>query len=164
MSRLVGVPAALASAALVGCAEPVPPGKELVVVKGERFHVDVALDDASRVKGLGGVESIPARGGLLFVFPSAQPRQFLMRDCVVPIDIAFLSDTGRVLAMHAMPVEAPRGPDESALAYEIRLTKYSSRYPSRFALEVAGGTWESIGLEEGDQVEASFDRLKAAAR
>jgi len=63
-----------------------------VVVAGETFEVAVAADPMTRRRGLGGRTSIPRNGGMLFVLP--RPRRFsmVMRDCPLPIDVAFVDD------------------------------------------------------------------------
>jgi uncharacterized membrane protein (UPF0127 family) len=153
-------------AASVACSNDpgVPEGRELVTIKGERFYLEPAIDDATRFKGLGGRETIEPNGGMIFVFP--QPRQlaFVMRDCLAPVDIAFLSETGRVMTFHEMTPEEPQKPGESDLAYENRLPRYPSRFRCRYAVEVAGGTWDRLGLAEGDVIEFDIDGLKARAR
>jgi hypothetical protein len=153
-------------AASVACSNDpaVPEGRELVTIKGERFFLEPAIDEATRFKGLGGRETIEPSGGMIFVFP--QPRQlaFVMRDCKAPIDIAFLSESGRVMTIHEMKPEEPQKPGESDMAYETRLPRYPSRFPCRYAVEVAGGTWDRLGVREGDEILFDLDGLKARAR
>lgn len=135
-----------------------------VRIKGEKFRLELALDDAHRFKGLSGRESIPANGGMLFVFPDVQLRAFVMRDCPNPIDIAYLDGSGRVVAVHTMTPEPPREENESANAYERRLPGYTSRFGAQFAIETAGGRLKGLGLQAGDQVDFDVDALKARAR
>ncbi len=142
----------------------VPEGRELVTIKGERFFLEPALDQATRFKGLGGREAIEPDGGMLFVFPTPRPLAFVMRDCPYPIDIAYLSEAGTVMTMHEMEPEEPQRPGESDIAYEMRLRRYPSMYPCRYVVEVAGGTWERLGLEVGDAIDFDRERLKAIAR
>ena len=134
-----------------------------VRIEGEVFRLEPALDDATRFRGLGGRASLHERGGMVFAFPFSQRLEFVMRDCLIDIDIAYLNNTGRVLAMHTMPVE-PREPGESDEAYEARLARYSSRYPARFAVEVRGGLLRELGLEVGDVIEFDHEGLKERAR
>ena len=141
-----------------------PDGLVPVTVQGVRFCLEPAFDNDSRVLGLGGRESIDPRGGMIFGFPRDAVRSFLMRDCPIPIDLAFLDGSGRVVALHAMPPEAPRRPDETALMYELRLPTYSSRFPVRWAVEFAGGTFRELGLEEGDVVSFDPESLKGRVR
>lgn len=138
--------------------------RERVDVRGAVFRVELALDDATRLRGLGGRASIPEDGGMLFVFPRPARLGFVMRDCLVPIDIAFLDSAGRVVSMHAMQPEPPRADGEGDYEYEARLRRYDSRFPAQFALEVAGGTFERIGLETGDLVRFDAAGLKRRAR
>lgn len=135
-----------------------------VVIAGKTFRLEPALDDATRTLGLGGRKSIKPDGGMLFVFPQPGRLEFVMRDCEADIDIAFLDDAGRVLALHAMKMEPPRGQDEAMMAYEMRLKRYPSRYPCRVVVEVAGGTFEKLGVKEGDRMDLDLSPLKARAR
>jgi len=144
--------------------QPDKSGRVPVKIAGQVFHLDAAVDDASRVKGLGGREVIPEDGGMVFMFPSRSVLSFLMRDCPVAIDVAFLDDVGRVLTMHEMPPEEPQREGESAYDYDMRLKKYSSRYPCRLVVEVAGGTLRKLGVKEGDKMELDIEGLKRRLR
>ena len=150
---------------LPGCSEPpIAEGFERVTIAGESFDLELAVNSETRVQGLSGRESIPENGGMLFVFPRAARQSFVMRDCLVPIDIAFLDGTGRVVAAHAMEVEEPRKADESQMAYELRLRKYSSRFGALYASELAGGRLAELGIEAGDVIELDHQKLKAIVR
>ena len=125
-------------------------------VAGEPFHVELALDEASRFQGLSDRARVDPHGGMLFVFPDVRKRNFVMRRCLVPIDIAYLDPSGRVVETHAMQVE-PEGTPEDQLA------RYPSRYPAQFALELAGGTIARIGLSDGDAIGMDLEALKSRA-
>lgn len=127
-----------------------------VTLAGERFDLELVADPVRRHRGMGGRTRIPHGTGMLFSFRDVATRAFVMRDCLVPIDIAYLDPAGRVVGIHTMAVEPPRRPGESLLDYEERLPGYLSEAPAQFAIEVAGGTFESLGLRTGDVVE--FDR------
>jgi len=133
-------------------------------LRGEQFRLELALDDPTRMKGMGGREHIPPDGGMLFVFPDAARRAFVMRDCPIPIDLVFLDDNGVVVAIHAMTPEAPRGPEEDPFEYEARLRQYPSRFPVRYAAEFAGGRLAEIGAALGDKAEFDRAALKERAR
>lgn len=158
----------LATLALVLTACDKPPqidaGKARVTLDGRVFTLDIAADEATRTKGLGGRESIADDGGMLFVFPRAQLRRFIMRDCLVDIDIVFLDAAGRVIATHHMPVEEPRKDDETLRQYELRLPQYSSKFNSKYVIEVKGGTLEQLSLDEGDQIDLDTEALDALAQ
>jgi uncharacterized membrane protein (UPF0127 family) len=139
-------------------------GPEEVTIHGQTFTLDLAADNPTRMLGLGGRESIPENGGMLFVFPESRGLRFVMRDCPVPIDVMFLDPTGVVTAVHTMPPEEPQGPEETDFMYESRLAKYSSRFPAQFAIELKGGRIAELGVEPGDTIDLDLERLKRLAR
>jgi uncharacterized membrane protein (UPF0127 family) len=87
-----------------------------------------------------------------------------MRDCPIPIDVAFLDASGRVISLHEMPPEPARRPDESQLAYESRLEQYPSGLPALFAIETAGGRLRQLGVKGGDVIEIDAASLLAPQR
>ncbi len=142
-----------------GCASEATAARDTLRVKlnGRSFDLELALDHETRYRGLSDRESIAEDGGMLFVFPTAAPRQFVMRRCLVPIDVIFLGPTARVVSMHRMRVEPYDRPE-----HELR--RYSSEWPAQFAIELAGGTLDELGLSLGDRVELPTEELKARAR
>jgi uncharacterized protein len=143
-----------------------------VRLDGRMYRLEIADTPDKRIQGLSGRTEIPANGGMIFIFPRRDVRvqSFVMRDCLVDIDIIYLDPSGRVVAMHEMKVEPPRGPGEGQpgdltnRAYEDRLTKYSSRFPAQFAIEIRGGSLPTMKLREGDKVDLPLEALKARAR
>lgn len=172
---LIGLMLMLMTLALTGCSNKPQGGQdanvESVKINGEWFQLELALDGATRFKGLSGREHIEPDGGMLFVFRSASSLNFVMRDCSVDIDIIFLDPSGHITAMHHMPVESPRDPVTEPLdsrgvsrTYEERLTKYPSGFPAQFVIELAGGTLERLGLADGDPIKLDTEGLKARAK
>jgi uncharacterized membrane protein (UPF0127 family) len=153
-----------------GCDEKTAAGVESVKLGDRWFHLDVVDTDAKRIQGLSGRTEIAPDGGMLFVFPRARPLTFVMRDCLVPIDIIFVDASARIVAMHHMPVEEARRPDEPKAEvpaqdkYEQRLVRYPSRFAAQFVIELKGGTLPALGLKEGDKLPLDTERLKAAAK
>lgn len=141
----------LAAAAAAGRADE-PPGRLWVALGGETFRLELALDAAARGRGLSGRTEIARDAGMLFVWPAPLPVEMVMRDCPVPIDVAFLDAEGTVLAVRSMHPEPPRAPGESPGSYERRLRRYASPAPAQFAIEVAGGRLAAIGMAPGDRV------------
>lgn len=144
--------------------KPEPSGRVATVIAGKTFHLEPALYNSTRVRGLGGRTVIEPDGGMVFMFPFPQELSFVMRDCPAAIDIAFLDNAGKVIAMYEMPPEPPKRPDESMDAYEMRLKRYSSRAPCQLVVEVAGGTLRSLGVKEGDTFKLDIEGLKRRAR
>ncbi len=138
-------------------------GTEQVIIAGELFHLEVASDDSARTQGLMGRTEIASDGGMLFIFRTAQVRQFWMAYCLVDIDIIFLDGQGRVTATHTMKTEDPRKEDEPELDYLARLAGYPSVYGAQFAIELRAGSIERLGVNVEDKIELDLARLKAMA-
>jgi uncharacterized membrane protein (UPF0127 family) len=156
-------------AAALACGEaqaPPSPGPETIwlPIGGETFTLEVALDPESRQRGLSGRPSIPRNGGMLFVHERPRAVTMVMRDCPVPIDVAFLDAGGGVVAIHAMQPEPPRRPDEGPFEYARRLRGYPSGRPVQFALEVAGGRLAELGIAVGQRIRFDGEALVRQAR
>jgi len=130
-----------------------------VAIAGRVFQLEFALSPLAQRRGLGGRSHIGAYGGMLFVWESARPRAMVMRECRIPIDVAFLDGWGRVVALHAMKPELPRGESETNRDYESRLPSYRSGKPSHFAVELAGGRLAQLGIQVGDPFVADWPAL-----
>ena len=142
---------------LLGCERPIPAaGIQPTIIDGRRFLLELALDESSQKRGLGGRDHIEPNGGMLFIFERSEERRLWMRRCLVPIDVIFLDDGGRVVAMHAMHPE-PGVPDE-------QLRKYSSVWPARYAIELAGGTLRRLNLTNGQKIDLPAATLKQPVR
>jgi uncharacterized membrane protein (UPF0127 family) len=137
---------------------------ERVKIGSKEFFLELAARDPMRMMGLSGRVEIAEDSGMLFVFPDAQERHFVMRDCPIPIDIIYLDSTGKVLAIHEMQPEPARGPTETADAYEQRLKPYPSNGPMQFAIELRGGTTRTLGLRPGATIALDVERLKRLAQ
>ena len=130
--------------------------KEIVSAKlGEDvFELELQLIESSRNKGMGGRKNIKDDFGMLFVYPHQKVLTFWMKDCLIDLDIAFLDSTGRVVKIYTMPAEKnPQNPDK----------RYLSVYPAQFAIEVAAGRMEAIGLKEGDMIDLPWENIGKSA-
>ncbi|MEM7627131.1 MAG: DUF192 domain-containing protein [Planctomycetota bacterium] len=149
--------AVVALALLAGCGgNDGTTGTQRVEIGGETFTLELAMTGDAREQGLSDRDFIAPDGGMLFVFPRERELQFVMRRCLVPIDILFLGPSGKVIAAHAMEVEPYERTDKD-------LKKYGSNGRSPIAIELAGGTIERLGVEVGDQIELPILELKRRA-
>lgn len=139
-------------------------GTERITINGETFTLEVADSPALIERGLMHRESIPDDGGMLFIFPRADYRNFWMGHCLVDIDILFLSPLGVVTAAHEMKAEPPQRDDESDAAYSARMPRYPSVQPTQFAIELQAGTIRRLGIKTGDRITLDYLRLKDRAR
>ena len=133
---------ALACGAIVGCRSAKPPVAK-VRIGQTTWTVEVAMTASARQRGLAGRSHLPEGTGMLFVYPEARALTFWMKDCLVPIDIAFVDADLRVVNIYEMPAE-PGGEPKN---------RYPSHVPVQYALEVAGGTLKNAGVKIGDRVE-----------
>jgi uncharacterized membrane protein (UPF0127 family) len=157
----------LAIGSITGCREmSTGPDLEVVTIEGTDFKLEVSADMPSRTRGLMDRTSIPADGGMLFIFPDAAHRSFWMKDCVVDMDLIFLDPRGRVTATHEMTVQPPQAPGETEAAYEWRVHQAACRsgFPAQFAIELQAGSIERLGVKVDDKIELDLTRLKAMAR
>ena len=116
-------------------------------INDHTWNVTVVSTRLARYRGLSGRSHLPDDEGMLFLFPREAPREFCMRGCLIPIDIAFLDSDLRIVRMYTMEVEADR-----------RGTRgYPSVEPAQFALEVAGGALARAGARVGQKVELLGD-------
>jgi len=74
-----------------------------------RFRVWIADTAALRAEGLmnareSDLAPLPdgTRRGMLFVFPAPDVVSFWMKDTEVPLDLAYLDETGRIVEVHAL--------------------------------------------------------------
>jgi uncharacterized membrane protein (UPF0127 family) len=158
------------AAAGAACVDPDPPARPAapetawVEIAGQLFELELALDGATRFRGLSDRPRISRNGGMLFAYPRPRPLALVMRRCPVPIDAAFVDEAGRVVAIRAMEVEPPRAPGESAAVYEARLPIYESGVPAQFVIETAGGRLTELGLAVGDHLVFDSEALGRRAR
>jgi len=124
-----------------------------VELAGKRFNLELALTDEQISTGLMHRESLAADGGMLFVFPDEDYRYFWMKNCLIDLDILYLDKSG--LIFHITRMVAPeRGTRDRDLEH------YPSFSPAQFAIELAAGTADNLGIEVGQRVDLPLERLK----
>lgn len=105
---------------------------------------ELAVDFSRRASGLMHRESLGSHEGMLFYYPSSEYRGFWMYQTLIPLDIAFLDDDGRIQQIKTMePCLSNRTSD---------CPGYSSNAPARAALEVNAGMFKEQGIRVGDYV------------
>jgi len=107
--------------------------------------VRLATSDKQRKRGLSGVASLAADEGMLFIYKRAARKSFWMKDCLISLDIAFLSGEGRVLKWRTLPPPSRTDPDAA-------LPSVDSGVPVRFVLELSGGFFKRHGLDLGSKL------------
>jgi uncharacterized membrane protein (UPF0127 family) len=104
-----------------------------------RFSTELALTHAEQMRGLMHREELPRLASMLFIYPRSAERSFWMRNTLIPLDIVFLDDAGKITHIHA----DARPLDETLIP---------SGGPARAALEINGGLAAELGLAVGDEL------------
>jgi len=128
---------------------PTPLSLKTIKVGNKTINGNLANTAETRSKGLGGVTSMPADQGMLFVFESKKiTPSFWMKGMKISLDIIWVSD-GKVSQINTniMP-PATNTPDS-------RLTIYTPTYPIDYVLEVNGGFSTENNIKAGDLVDLS---------
>lgn len=106
-----------------------------IQVGQKTISVELADDPAERHQGLMYRTSMDVDHGMLFVYPDAAPRSFWMENTSIPLSIAYLDETGRVLNIEDMTPY-----DRSGIP---------SAGPAMYALEMNRGWFERNGVQVG---------------
>lgn len=104
--------------------------------------VEIADTAGLRAQGLMFRESLPAGSGMLFVYEWPQPVAFWMKNTLIPLDMLFIDQTGRVKHVHAQAIPHDETPIPGA--------EPEDPAPERvMVLEINGGEAARLDLVEG---------------
>lgn len=118
-----------------------------VVLKGERFTVELAKTSEEQALGLMFRDELADDRGMLFLFPGEARRSFWMKNTRIPLDI-FYFDADRRLVSVAENVPPCR---------TQRCPSYPSERPAKYVLELAGGMAARLGARPGDELEIHIE-------
>ena len=150
--RVVGALAVALSCAAVAHAGAPVQLLEIDTASGPHvFDVEVMRTDAERERGLMFRKSMPAQHGMLFDFHSEQPVVFWMKDTLIPLDMIFVAQDGRVVSVKhdAKPMDE---------------TLISSGAPTLGVIELNAGIASKIGVAVGDRVKNPIFHAAAAGQ
>jgi hypothetical protein len=138
--------AVLGGLAALHCASrtPDPAGAARVVVEtaaGARHAVavEVVRSGPDRARGLMHRTRLAPDAGMLFLFDETSVHEFWMKNTLIPLDMIFIAEDGRIVGIVARTTPGD-------------LTPRSAGGPSRYVLEVNGGWAEARGVAPGDRV------------
>ncbi|WP_333474136.1 DUF192 domain-containing protein [Zunongwangia sp. HRR-M8] len=108
------------------------------------LDIEIANDDYTRATGLMYRESLKENHGMLFIYPSAAPRSFYMKNTYIPLDLVFFNSDSTIVSFQkdAKPL------DETSLP---------SQEPAQFILEINAGSSERWDLNKGDRFSVQQD-------
>jgi len=121
------------------------PAENIVTIHGEggalfRFDVELAVTPQQMAKGLMEREELKEGTGMLFLFKDYKPRNFWMKNTLIPLDILFIRADGIIGHIHPM-------------AKPLDTSQIRSFGPARAVLEINGGEAERLGIKVGQIVQ-----------
>lgn len=105
----------------------------------ESFTVEVADDAAERAQGLMFREAMDPGQGMLFIYESPRAVSFWMKNTLIPLDMIFADELGRVTRVHSMAIPQDETPIEGGDGVQ-------------YVLEINGGLASRLGLEPGAEM------------
>jgi hypothetical protein len=118
-----------------------------VVLKGERFTVELADTHEKQALGLMFRDRLEADRGMLFRFPGEARRSFWMKNTRIPLDIFYFDAERRLVSVaeNAQPCRTERCPP------------YPSEGPAQYVLELNSGKAAELGVRPGDKLQLHLD-------
>lgn len=124
-------------------------GKSHIVIDTKNgpvaFDVEMAVDNASRAKGLMFRTELGANQGMLFDFGKEDFRAFWMKNTLIPLDMIFIKADGTISTIAENTIPYSESPVPSS-------------EPVQAVLEIKGGEAREKGLEPGEKVHAKIFR------
>jgi len=113
-----------------------------VELKGHKFEIEIAADDAARARGLMFRDSMADDHGMLFLFDDVQPRAFWMKNTHIPLDILFFDQDYKLVSAQERVPPCRSDP----------CSTYPSTGPTKYVLELNSGMTEKLGVKAGDKL------------
>lgn len=134
------LPFLAATLPLTGCASA---GGSWVELGGQRYAVEIADDDAERVRGLMFRDAMDADRGMLFIHESESPQAYWMKNTRIALDILYFDSARRLVSQQR---------DVPPCTLGDRCPPYPSDAPARYVLELNAGQAQKLGLEQGAEL------------
>ena len=96
--------------------------------------------ESGRQLGLMYRKELPDNQGMLFVFPTEEPRSFWMKNTFLELDMLFFDSKKKLVSIVKR-------------ATPLTETRRDSNLPAQYVLEVLGGSAEKWGVEPGFRFE-----------
>ncbi len=107
------------------------------------FLLEVADTFPSRDRGLMQRDTMPDEHGMIFVFDEEDDRAFWMKNTRIPLDIIYVSKSGKVVSTKAMqPYDLANVPSDG---------------PAKYAIELNAGMVAKAGIKPGQMLDIPAD-------
>jgi len=134
------VPAATPTAAASAASGP-----RAAMPSGAVYRLELALTPEDQAQGLMFRESLPPNTGMLFVFPTSEPHHFWMKNTMIPLDMIWMDEAGKVLFVSANTPPCKADPCPT----------FGPDGPARQVLEIAGGMAAKEKITAGSTLKLS---------
>jgi len=115
----------------------------VVYPDGKEIDVEIAETEMSRKLGLMFRERLDWDEGMLFIFENDDFHSIWMKNCMIPLDIIWLSTNGKIVHIKHSAQPCPGNEDCQV---------FTPFQKSRYVLEVKSGTAKKFSLKQGDEV------------
>jgi uncharacterized membrane protein (UPF0127 family) len=102
------------------------------------IRAEVAHTFETRAQGLMYRRSLGPSEGMLFVFPRADVQCMWMKNTLVPLSVAFMDETGKIVSISDMQPQTE--------------TPHCAAAPAKFALEMSRGWFSARGIKAGARI------------
>jgi len=110
-------------------------------INKKEIWVEVVKTPAERAKGLMGRKHLGQEEGMFFMFETEDYHAFWMKDTLIPLSIAFIDQSGRIVEITDMK--------------PLSLDSHSPPKPILYTLEMNKGWFMTNGIKVGDRVRFS---------
>jgi uncharacterized membrane protein (UPF0127 family) len=108
-------------------------------IRDVKIVAEVARTPEKQAQGLMFRSTLSPDSGMFFIFARDETLRFWMKNCYLPLSIAFIDSQGIITDIHEMtPLDTT--------------TRYSSSKPVRYALEAVAGWFAFNRIKPGDTV------------
>ncbi len=112
-----------------------------VELKGKRFIVEVADDDAERARGLMFRDELPEGHGMVFVHEAEAPQAYWMKNTKIPLDILYFDQQRKLVSVQQGVPPCSAGD---------RCPPFASEGPAQYVLELNAGVAATLDVKPGD--------------
>jgi uncharacterized protein len=109
-----------------------------LVAGGQSIKAEVAAKEEHRQKGLMFRTQMGKSDGMLFVFPQLGYHAMWMRNTLIPLSVAYMDESGKILSIHEMEPQND--------------TAHQSPGPARYALEMNTKWFSQHKVNVGDTI------------
>ena len=141
---------AVSAVSAVGQAQSAKMPQVSVKLADHPVRLELALTQGHRQLGMMHRKELDDDSAMLFVFDETRELCFWMKDTLVPLDLAYLSDAG--IIEEILPLDP------------LDLTSQCSKGEHRLALEVARGWFERRSVAEGEKLKGLPPLLRPLLR